>query len=94
MPWLEVNLLSITKSIAKHGVQFTVFYRYFLSSIFGTQIMFDKEIQHGTRKLFAIYIEPPKLQISIFNLVFPHVSLHYGTLPQCNFKANSKITNI
>jgi hypothetical protein len=55
VPWLAVNLLSITKCITKQGVQFSK--KLFLS-ISGTQIKFNKEIQHGTGKLFAIDIKP------------------------------------
>jgi hypothetical protein len=51
--WLAVNLLSITKFITKQGVQFSANNRNLFLSIRGTQIKFDKEIQHGTGKLFA-----------------------------------------
>jgi hypothetical protein len=42
VPWLSVNLLSITKCIAKQGVQVTANSRNLFLSIFGTQINFDK----------------------------------------------------
>jgi hypothetical protein len=47
-------LVSITKQVA----QFSVNNRNLFLSIIGTQIKFDKEIQHGTGKLFAIDIQP------------------------------------
>jgi hypothetical protein len=58
VPWLAVNLLSITKCITKQGVQFTANNRNLFLSIHVTQIKFDKEIQHGTGKLYAIDIKP------------------------------------
>jgi hypothetical protein len=51
-------MLSITKCITKHGVQFTVNTRNFFLPIFGTQIKFDKDIQHGKGKIFATDIKP------------------------------------
>jgi hypothetical protein len=57
VPWLVVNLLSITKCITKQGVQFSANNRNLFLTIHGTQIKFDKEIQHGTGKLFAIDIK-------------------------------------
>jgi hypothetical protein len=57
VPWLALNLLSITKCITKQGVQFSANNKFFLS-ISGTQIKFDKELQHGTGKLFAVDIKP------------------------------------
>jgi hypothetical protein len=58
VPWLAVNLLSIIKCITKHGVQFSANNHNLFLSISGAQIQFDKEIQHGTGKLFAIDIKP------------------------------------
>jgi hypothetical protein len=57
VPWLAVNLLSITKCITKHGVPFSANNKNLFLSISGTQIKFDKEIQHGTGNLFAIDIK-------------------------------------
>jgi hypothetical protein len=54
VPWLSVNQLSITKCITNCVVQITENNRNLFLSIFSTQIKFDKEIQHGTGKLFAI----------------------------------------
>jgi hypothetical protein len=56
-------LLSITKCITKHGVQFFL-------SINGTQIKFDKEIQHGTGKLFTIDIKPLSCEAAYQDLDF------------------------
>jgi hypothetical protein len=39
-------------------------------SISGTQIKFDKEIQHGTGKLFAIDIEPLSCEAAYLVLDF------------------------
>jgi hypothetical protein len=58
VPWLAVNLLSITKCITRQGVQFSANNRNLFLSIRGTQINFDKEIKHGTGKLFTIDIQP------------------------------------
>jgi hypothetical protein len=58
VPWLTVNFLSITKCITKQGVQFSANNKNLCLSKSVTQFKFDKEIQHGTEKLFAIDIKP------------------------------------
>jgi hypothetical protein len=68
--WLAVNLLSITKCITQHGVQFSANNKNLFLSMSGTQIKFDKEIQHGTGKLFEIDIKPLSCEAAYLVLDF------------------------
>jgi hypothetical protein len=66
-------LLSIPKCITKQGVQFSANNQNLFLSISGTQIKFDKEMQHGTGNLFAIDIKPLSFEAAHSILYFSKI---------------------
>jgi hypothetical protein len=90
VPWLAVNLLSITKFITKQGVQFTSNNRNLFLSIHGTQIKLDKEIQHGTGRLFAIDIKPLSCEAAYLILDFDKFHSIFGHPHNVTLKETSQ----
>jgi hypothetical protein len=87
-------LLSLTKCIAKHGVQFTVNNRNKIWSIFVTQIKFDKEIQHVTGKLFAIDIKPLSSEAAYILMYFNKFHNILGHLHNVTLEESAKSNKI
>jgi hypothetical protein len=55
---LTANLLSITRCTSQHGVYFTAKNNRMYLNIKGQQIKFEKELMHGSGKLYATDIIP------------------------------------
>jgi hypothetical protein len=63
-------------------------------SIFGTQIKFDKEKQHGTGKSFAIDIKPHSCEAAYLIIDFDKFHNIVGRLHNVTLKETSKANNI
>jgi hypothetical protein len=87
-------LLSITKCIARQGVQFSANNRNLFWSISGTQIKYDKEIHHGTGKLFAIDIQPLSCAAAYLAMYFNKFHSILGHSHNVTLKGTAKANNI
>jgi hypothetical protein len=94
VPWLAVKLLSSIKCITKQGVQFSANNRNLFLSILGTQIKFDKEIQHGTGKLNPIEIKTLSCEAAYLILYFNKFHIILGHPHNVTLKETAKAKNI
>jgi inhibitor of KinA sporulation pathway (predicted exonuclease) len=92
--WLAVNLLSITECITKQGVQFSANKRSLFLSINGTQIKFNKEMKHGSGKLFVIDIQPLSCEADYLVLDFDKFHDIMGHPHNVTLKETARENNI
>jgi hypothetical protein len=91
---LTFNLLSITKCISKHGVQFTAKNSRLFLNIKGTQVKFEKELMHGSGKLYAADIIPSNGEAAYLIMDFDKLHIVMGHPHNVTLKDTAKANNI